>query len=65
MKKVIITTGGTGGHIYPALSVAKGLIKRDVDVLFVGSDSRMEKDMVPKENIRFTGLEIYLSLIHI
>ncbi len=59
MKKVIITTGGTGGHIYPALSVAKGLIKRDVDVLFVGSDSRMEKDMVPKENIRFTGLEIY------
>ncbi len=59
MKKVIITTGGTGGHIYPALSVAKGLIRRDTDVLFVGSDNRMEKDMVPKEKIRFIGLNIY------
>ncbi|WP_300393474.1 undecaprenyldiphospho-muramoylpentapeptide beta-N-acetylglucosaminyltransferase [Fusobacterium sp.] len=59
MKKVIITTGGTGGHIYPALSVAKGLIRRDIDVLFVGSDNRMEKDMVPKEKIRFIGLNIY------
>ncbi len=59
MKKVIITTGGTGGHIYPALSVAKGLIKREVDVLFVGSNSRMEKDMVPKEDVRFEGLDIY------
>ena len=59
MKKAIITTGGTGGHIYPALSVAKGLIRRDVDVLFVGSQSRMEHEMVPKENIRFEGIEIY------
>ena len=59
MKKAIITTGGTGGHIYPALSVAKGLIRRDVDVLFVGSQSIMEHEMVPKENIRFEGLEIY------
>ena len=59
MKKAIITTGGTGGHIYPALSVARGLQKRDVDILFVGSNTRMEKDMVPKENIRYQGLEIY------
>lgn len=58
MKKVIITTGGTGGHIYPALSVAKELLKKDIDVLFVGSNIRMEKDMVPKENIRFIGLDI-------
>ena len=59
MKKVIITTGGTGGHIYPALSVAKGLKDRNVDVLFVGSISRMEKDMVPKEGFRYEGLEVY------
>jgi UDP-N-acetylglucosamine--N-acetylmuramyl-(pentapeptide) pyrophosphoryl-undecaprenol N-acetylglucosamine transferase len=59
VKKAIITTGGTGGHIYPALSVAAGLKKRDVDILFVGSSSRMEKDMVPKEDIRFEGLDIY------
>ncbi len=59
MKRAIITTGGTGGHIYPALSVARGLQKREVDILFVGSDSRMEKDMVPKEGFRYEGLEIY------
>ena len=59
MKKVIITTGGTGGHIYPALSVAKGLMKKNVDILFVGSNSRMESMMVPKEKIKFIGLDVY------
>lgn len=59
MKKAIITTGGTGGHIYPALSVAKELIDKNVEVLFVGSSSRMENQLVPKENIRFIGLDIY------
>lgn len=59
MKKVIITTGGTGGHIYPALSVARGLMKKGADVLFVGSKSRMESQMVPKEEIDFIGLDIY------
>ncbi|MGL4307701.1 undecaprenyldiphospho-muramoylpentapeptide beta-N-acetylglucosaminyltransferase [Cetobacterium sp. SF1] len=59
MKKVIITTGGTGGHIYPALSIGKGLKDKNVDVLFVGSSSRMEKNIVPEEGFRFIGLDIY------
>lgn len=58
MKKVILTTGGTGGHIYPALSVAKSLKDRGVEVLFVGTSIRMEKDIVPKAGFRFLGLDI-------
>lgn len=58
LKKVILTTGGTGGHIYPALSVAEGLKKRGIDVLFVGTSIRMEKDIVPKAGFRFIGLDI-------
>ncbi|WP_163470190.1 undecaprenyldiphospho-muramoylpentapeptide beta-N-acetylglucosaminyltransferase [Fusobacterium sp. IOR10] len=58
MKKVIITTGGTGGHIYPALSVAKELRKREVEIIFVGSSSRMEKEMVPREGFKYIGLNI-------
>lgn len=59
MSKVIITTGGTGGHIYPALAVAKEFVARGNEVLFVGSSSRMEKDLVPKENIPFIGIDIH------
>lgn len=59
MRKVILTTGGTGGHIYPALSVGEGLRNRSVEVLFVGSSSRMEKDIVPQAGFRFIGLDIY------
>ena len=58
LKKVILTTGGTGGHIYPALSVAEGLRKKGVDVLFVGTSLRMEKDIVPKFGFKFVGLNI-------
>ncbi|MGL4402512.1 MAG: undecaprenyldiphospho-muramoylpentapeptide beta-N-acetylglucosaminyltransferase [Fusobacteriaceae bacterium] len=59
MKKVILTTGGTGGHIYPALSVADELTEREVEVLFVGTSTRMEKDIVPELGYRFIGLDIY------
>lgn len=58
MKKVLLTTGGTGGHIYPALAVADNLNEKGIEVLFVGSKSRMEKDIVPKRGYRFIGLDI-------
>ncbi|CAL7872447.1 undecaprenyldiphospho-muramoylpentapeptide beta-N-acetylglucosaminyltransferase [Fusobacterium necrophorum] len=58
MKKVILTTGGTGGHIYPALAVAEGLKSKGIETLFIGSNTRMEKEIVPKAQFRFIGLNI-------
>ncbi len=58
MKKVLLTTGGTGGHIYPALAVADNLREKGIEVLFVGTKTRMEKDIVPKSGYRFIGLDI-------
>ncbi|MGL5001066.1 MAG: undecaprenyldiphospho-muramoylpentapeptide beta-N-acetylglucosaminyltransferase [Cetobacterium sp.] len=58
-KKIIITTGGTGGHIYPALAVGKKLLDKNMDVVFVGSSSRMEKDIVPEEGFKFFGIDVH------
>ena len=58
MKKVIFTTGGTGGHIYPALSIAKKLREKNTDILFIGTKHRMEKELIPNENFKFIGLDI-------
>ena len=51
LKKIILTTGGTGGHIYPALAVAEGLKLKNIDVLFVGTSIRMEKILFPKQDL--------------
>ena len=47
MSKILITTGGTGGHIYPALSVADKLKEKGHDIVFIGTKHRMEKDLIP------------------
>jgi len=55
--KVIMTGGGTGGHIYPAIAIADKIKRKhpDAEILFVGTEKGMEKDLVPKNgyNIRF------------
>ena len=58
MKKVILTTGGTGGHIYPALAVADKLKAKGIEPIFIGSTSRMEKDIVPQSGHKFIGIDI-------
>ena len=55
---VIFTCGGTGGHINPAIAVAKMLQerKKDVNILFVGSYDGMETELVPREGFRLETL---------
>jgi len=59
-KKVIISGGGTGGHIFPAISIAKALLKVDpsIEILFVGADGRMEMEKVPASGFRIIGLPV-------
>ncbi|MGR6836187.1 undecaprenyldiphospho-muramoylpentapeptide beta-N-acetylglucosaminyltransferase [Syntrophomonas erecta] len=58
--RVILTGGGTGGHIYPALAIARGLQERvpDVDILYVGTKKGMESTIVPKAGLPFTTIDI-------
>lgn len=63
--RVIISAGGTGGHIYPALAIVNKIkeMEPDSDVLYIGTHNRMEKDIVPLHNIKYEPIEIYgLSL---
>jgi UDP-N-acetylglucosamine--N-acetylmuramyl-(pentapeptide) pyrophosphoryl-undecaprenol N-acetylglucosamine transferase len=58
--KIIISGGGTGGHIYPALSIARALQRRDesIEVLFVGAHDRMEMEKIPAAGYKIIGLPI-------
>lgn len=58
--KVIISGGGTGGHIFPAISIANTLKKRfpDIDILFVGAEDRMEMSKVPAAGYPIVGLPV-------
>ena len=58
--KVIISGGGTGGHIYPAIAIAKKIqeISKDSEILFVGANGRMEMDKVPEEGFDIVGLNV-------
>ena len=62
MKRIILSGGGTGGHIYPAVAVAEAL-KRilgedGVEILFVGAEGKMEMTAVPKAGYRIIGVPI-------
>lgn len=58
--KVIISGGGTGGHIFPAISIANELKERvpDADILFVGALGRMEMERVPAAGYPIEGLPV-------
>jgi UDP-N-acetylglucosamine--N-acetylmuramyl-(pentapeptide) pyrophosphoryl-undecaprenol N-acetylglucosamine transferase len=59
-KRVIISGGGTGGHIFPAISVANALRKIDpeIEILFVGAEGRMEMEKIPAAGYRIIGLPV-------
>lgn len=59
-KRVIISGGGTGGHIFPAISVANALrrIDPEIEILFVGAEGRMEMEKIPAAGYRIIGLPV-------
>lgn len=58
--RVIISGGGTGGHIFPAISIANTIKKRypEADILFVGAADRMEMEKVPAAGYKIIGLPV-------
>lgn len=60
MKKIVISGGGTGGHVFPAIAIADALRKLNpsLDILFVGAQSKLEMTVVPKAGYDIIGLDI-------
>lgn len=58
--KVIISGGGTGGHIYPAIAIANAIkeIDSSAELLFVGADGKMEMEKVPESGYSIIGLPV-------
>ena len=59
-NRIIISGGGTGGHVFPAIAIADALKERipEVDILFVGAQDRFEMEKVPEAGYRITGLPV-------
>ena len=61
MKRVILSGGGTGGHIYPAVAVAEALKRKHkdkVEILFVGAEGKMEMEKIPQLGYEIVGLPV-------
>ena len=58
--KVIISGGGTGGHIFPAVSIANALSEKypDIEILFIGAEGKMEMEKVPAAGYKIIGLPV-------
>jgi UDP-N-acetylglucosamine--N-acetylmuramyl-(pentapeptide) pyrophosphoryl-undecaprenol N-acetylglucosamine transferase len=56
--RIIITGGGTGGHIFPAVEIAEELLRRKKDVIFVGNKQSLEENIAKSKNIPFFGLSV-------
>lgn len=60
IPRVIISGGGTGGHIFPAISIANAIRNRwkNAEILFVGAENRMEMERVPAAGYKILGLPV-------
>ena len=60
MLRVIVSGGGTGGHIFPAVSIANAIkaMQPDAEILFVGANGRMEMERVPQAGYKIVGLPV-------
>jgi len=60
MNRFIISGGGTGGHVYPAIAIAQAIRSRepDADILFIGALGKLEMEKVPAAGFRIQGLPV-------
>jgi len=60
MAKIIISGGGTGGHVFPAIAIANAIkaMRSDDDILFIGAKGKLEMEKVPAAGYRIEGLAI-------
>lgn len=58
--KIVLTGGGTGGHIFPALAFIRECKKEypDAEFLYIGTSKGLEADLVPREGVAFEAIEI-------
>ena len=58
--RVVISAGGTGGHIYPAISIINKIKEEEPnsEFLYIGTKDRMEKELIPELGIRYEGIDI-------
>ena len=58
--RVVISAGGTGGHIYPAIAIINKIKEEEPnsEILYIGTEDRMEKDLIPELGIRYEGIKI-------
>ena len=60
VMRVIIAGGGTGGHVYPGLAVAKEIVRRNshAEVLFIGTEKGLESRVIPPEGFRLETITV-------
>ena len=60
IMRVVISAGGTGGHIYPALAIINKIKKEEPssEFLYIGTHNRMEKDLIPELKIPYEAIEV-------
>ena len=60
LNKVIISGGGTGGHVFPAIAIANSIKEKypEADILFIGANGKMEMEKVPAAGYKIEGLDI-------
>ncbi len=58
--RAIVTAGGTGGHIYPAIAIINKIKEKEPnsEILYIGTHNRMEKDIIPSYDINYMALEV-------
>jgi UDP-N-acetylglucosamine--N-acetylmuramyl-(pentapeptide) pyrophosphoryl-undecaprenol N-acetylglucosamine transferase len=57
-RPILVTAGGTGGHVYPGLAVARALIKQDIPVVWMGTHKGLEARVIPAAGIEMAWLDV-------